>query len=108
MPPLSYTRSINVAERCLNQALKKCKNGIKVLLGSLKKHDYFNFSIGNFPYFWRNIHSTPAYGDYVSFLIRYARAFSTWKKNYINKPSIISKIHKWNNSNKGNMDFQKR
>lgn len=94
MPPLSYTRSINVAERCLNQALKKCKNGIKVLLGSLKKHDYFNFPSAT------SLTSEEIYiqhlltGIMYLFLSVMQEHSLHEKKNYINKPSIISKIHK--------------
>ena len=38
-----------------------------------KRHD-FNFPIVNFPFLSSNIPSAPAYGVYVSQLIRYARA----------------------------------
>ena len=39
------------------------------------KRDDFNFSIVNFPFLCSSIPSAPAYGVYVSQLIRYARAF---------------------------------
>ncbi|KAK3091684.1 hypothetical protein FSP39_021852 [Pinctada imbricata] len=38
------------------------------------KRDDFNFSITNFPFLCRNIPSSPAYGVFISQLIRYARA----------------------------------
>ncbi|KAK3102689.1 hypothetical protein FSP39_013152 [Pinctada imbricata] len=38
------------------------------------KRDYFNFSITNFPFLSSNIPSSPAYGVFISQLIRYARA----------------------------------
>ena len=38
------------------------------------KRDYFNFHIVNFPYLSGNIPSAPAYGTYISQLIRYGRA----------------------------------
>ena len=38
------------------------------------KRDDFNFPILNFPFLNSNIPSAPAYGVYVSHLIRYARA----------------------------------
>jgi hypothetical protein len=41
------------------------------------KRDDFNFSIVNFPYLCSNIPASPAYGVYISQLIRYARACST-------------------------------
>ena len=42
------------------------------------KRDDFNFPV-NFPFLNRNIHSSPAYGVYVSQLIRYARACSNYQ-----------------------------
>ena len=38
------------------------------------KRDDFNFSITNFPFLSSNIPSSPAYGVFISQLIRYARA----------------------------------
>ena len=43
------------------------------------KRDDFNFSIVNFPFLSSNIPSAPAYGVYVSQLIRYARACSNYQ-----------------------------
>ena len=42
------------------------------------KRDDFNFTIVNFPFLESNIPASPAYGVYVSQLIRYARACSTY------------------------------
>ena len=42
------------------------------------KRDDFNFSIVNFPYLCSNIPSSAAYGVFVSQLIRYARACSSY------------------------------
>jgi hypothetical protein len=38
------------------------------------KHDDFDFAIVNFPFVCSNIPLSPAYGVYISHLIRYARA----------------------------------
>ena len=38
------------------------------------KHDDFNFHITNFPFLSSNIPASPAYGVFISQLIRYARA----------------------------------
>jgi hypothetical protein len=38
----------------------------------------FNFSIVNFPYLCSNLGSSPAYGVYISLLIRYVRVCSTY------------------------------
>ena len=43
------------------------------------KRDDFNFPIINFPFLSSNIPSAPAYGVYVSQLIRYARACSNYQ-----------------------------
>ena len=43
------------------------------------KRDNFNFPIVNFPFLSSNIPSAPAYGVYVSQLIRYARACSNYQ-----------------------------
>ena len=37
------------------------------------KHDDFDFHIVNFPFLSSNIPSSPSYGVYISYLIRYAR-----------------------------------
>jgi len=42
------------------------------------KRDDFNFEIINFPYLCSNIPSSPAYGVYISQLIRYARASTNY------------------------------
>ena len=42
------------------------------------KRDYFNFKIINFPNMCTNIPASPAYGVYISQLIRYARASSNY------------------------------
>ena len=42
------------------------------------KRDDFNFNIVNFPFLSSNIPQSPAYGVYVSQLIRYGRASSAY------------------------------
>ena len=42
------------------------------------KRDDFNFHITNFPFLSSNIPTTPAYGVFISQLIRYARACSSY------------------------------
>ena len=42
------------------------------------KRDDFNFQVVNFPYLCSNIPSSPAYGVYISQLIRYSRACSAY------------------------------
>ena len=45
----------------------------------LPKRGDFNFDITNFPFLSSNIPSSPAYGVFISQLIRYARACSSYK-----------------------------
>ena len=61
----------------LDALLEKDLNGI-LTTKLYDKRDDFNFSIVNFPYLCSNIPSSPAYGVFVSQLIRYARACSTY------------------------------
>ena len=60
----------------LDVLLEKDLNGI-LTTKLYDKRDDFNFSIVNFTYLCSNIPSSPAYGVFVSQLIRYARACST-------------------------------
>ena len=43
------------------------------------KREDFNFNITNFPFLSSNIPYSPAYGVFISQLIRYARAFSSYE-----------------------------
>ena len=43
------------------------------------KRDYFNFPIVNVPFICSNILAAPAYGVYISQLIRYSRACGTYQ-----------------------------
>ena len=43
------------------------------------KRDDFNFPIVNFPFICSNISAAPAYGVYISRLIRYSRACSSYQ-----------------------------
>jgi hypothetical protein len=43
------------------------------------KRDYFNFLIANFPFICNNISAAPAYGVYISQLIRYYRACDSYQ-----------------------------
>jgi hypothetical protein len=60
--------------------LLKIDTGGKLTTQLYNKPDYFNFSIVNFSYLYSNIPSSPAYGVYISQLIRYARARSSYEQ----------------------------
>ena len=53
------------------------------------KRDDFSFSIVNFPYLCSNIPSSPAYGVYVSQLIRYAGACSAYDQ-FLNRGKLLT------------------
>ena len=56
------------------------------------KRDDFNFPIVNFPFMDSNIPSSPAYGVYISQLIRYARACSDYKDFLIRCKTLSTKL----------------
>ena len=57
----------------------------------LNQTDDFDFRIVIFPYICSNIHESPAYGVYISHLIRYARASSSYG-DFIDKKKLLTKI----------------
>ena len=56
------------------------------------KRDDFNFSIVNFPFLSSNIPVSPAYGVFVSQLIRYARASSRYQDFLKRSSQLVSKL----------------
>ena len=56
------------------------------------KHDDFNFHITNFPFLSSNIPSSPAYGVFISQLIRYARACSSYECFILRAAHLSSKL----------------
>ena len=54
--------------------------------------DDFNFHITNFPFLSSNIPSSPAYGVFISQLIRYARAFSSYECFILRAARLSSKL----------------
>ena len=58
------------------------------------KRDDFNFHITNFPFLCSNISSSPAYGVFISQLIRYARACSSYECFILRARRLSSKLLK--------------
>ena len=58
------------------------------------KRDDFNFDIVNFPFLSSNIPQSPAYGVFVSQLIRYARASSLYEDFIMRSQLLTSKLSK--------------
>ena len=55
----------------------------------------FNFNITNFPFLSSNIQSSPAYGVFISQLIRYARACSSYECFILRARRLSSKLLKY-------------
>ena len=53
------------------------------------KRDDFNFAIVNFPFLCSNIPLSPAYGVYISQLIRYARACYAYE-NFLKRGQLLT------------------
>ena len=60
-----------------------------VRISVYNKRDDFSFTIVNFPYIDSNIPSRPAYGVYISQLVRYAR-ICTRKEDFMHRHSCPS------------------
>ena len=58
------------------------------------KRDDFNFHITNFPFLSSNIPASPAYGVFISQLIRYARACSSYECFILRARRLSSKLLK--------------
>ena len=54
------------------------------------KRDYFNFPIVNFPFICSNIPAAPAYGVYISQLIRYFRACGSYN-DFLERGLLLSR-----------------
>jgi hypothetical protein len=75
----------------LDVLLKLDTNG-KLTTQLYDKRDDFNFSIVNFPNLCTNIPASPAYGVYISQLIRYARACSAYDQFlHVIRGSLLTK-----------------
>ena len=80
----SYPRELEIKETTETAASSSYLNYLYIDNGELTirlydKRDDFNFPIVNVPFLSINIPSAPAYGVYVSQLIRYARACSNYQ-----------------------------
>ena len=54
------------------------------------KRDDFSFPIVNFPFLCSNIRAAPAYGVYISQLIRYSRAFISYH-DFLDKRLLLTR-----------------
>ena len=85
------TTECSTSASYLDVLLKLDTNG-KITTQLYDKRDDFNFSIVNFPYLCSNIPASPAYGVYISQLIRYARACSTYDQFLVRGCLLTNKL----------------
>ena len=64
----------------------------RLLVKLYDKRDDFNFNIVNFPFLSSNIPQSPAYGVYVSQLIRYARVSSAYSDFLVRSRLLTRKL----------------
>jgi hypothetical protein len=72
--------------------LLKLDSKVKITTQLYDKRIAYNFSIVNFPYLCSNIPASPAYGVYISQLIRYARACSTYDQFLVRGSLLTNKL----------------
>jgi hypothetical protein len=70
----------------------RCNTNGKITSQLYYKLDDFYFSIVNFPYLCSNIPASPAYGVYISQLIRYARACSKYDQFLVRGSVLTNKL----------------
>jgi hypothetical protein len=75
----------------LDVLLKLDANG-KITIQLYDKRDDFNFSIVNLPNLYSNIPASPACSAYISQLIRYARACSTYDQFSVRDSLLTNKL----------------
>ena len=81
-----HSGKLNYPFRCLGSDL------IRLQVKLYDKRDDFNFDIVNFPFLSSNIPKSPAYGFFVSQLIRYARASSLYEDFIMRSQLLTSKL----------------
>ena len=82
------TKESSTSASYLDILLKVDING-KLTTQLYDKRDDFSFSIVNFPHLCSNIPLSPAYGVYISQLIRYARACSGYSQ-FLNRGKLLT------------------
>ena len=75
---IKYTTESNTSASFLDLLLSIQSDG-QLRTSLYDKRDDFNFHITNFPFLSSNIPSSPVYGVFISQLIRYARACSSYE-----------------------------
>ena len=90
---INETTESNTSASYLDLLLSIGKDG-QLHTSLYDKRDDFNFSITNFPFLSSNIPSSPAYGVFISQLIRYARACSSYECFVLRARRLATKLLK--------------
>ena len=85
------TTESNTSASCLDLLLSIESDG-QLQTSLYDKRDDFNFHITNFPFLSSNIPSSPAYGVFISQLIRYARVCSSYECFILRAARLSSKL----------------
>ena len=85
---MKETTESDFSSSYLDIFLESDTNG-KLFTRLYDKRDDFNFTIINFPHLDSNIPLSPSYGVYISQLIRYARACSSYRE-FVHRHSNLS------------------
>ena len=85
-------QSIALACCCLHNLLLSIESDGQLRTSLYDKRDDFNCHITNFPFLSSNIPSSPAYGVFISQLIRYARACSSYECFILRASRLSSKL----------------
>ena len=88
---IKHTTESNTSSPFLGLLLSIGRDG-QLRTSLLDKRDDFNFHITNFPFLNSNIPSSPAYGVFISQLIWYARACSSYECFILRTARLSSKL----------------
>ena len=88
--PLNHMRYILYFRTVYYSILNVLLTLYGLLFKIFDKRDDFNFPIVNFPLICSNIPAAPAYGVYISQLIRYSRACGTYQ-DFLDRGFVLTK-----------------
>ena len=91
---ITYFTSFSKCKLFYKQIIMYFTSFSKCKLFYIQIMTYFNFHITNFPFLSSNIPSSPAYGVFISQLIRYARACSSYECFILRARRLSSKLLK--------------
>ena len=87
----SQTLKGQLLQSNIEKAIITCSWALKGQLFLYYKNDDFNFPIVNFPFKCSNIPAAPAYGVYISQLIRYSRACGSYP-DFLDRGLLLTRV----------------